>query len=83
MNTDEQLLDILAPHLKPRSEIPRGYDALTVAIHLGSESAIVKSIHNTLRGTDFLVTLQAGKIEFWRPRIRKKQAYYGGRVSVM
>jgi len=73
--SETEITELLQPYVRERVEIPRGYAPLTVAIRLTTEGHIARSIYDTLRGTDFLVTLQNGEIEFWRPRIPKRQAY--------
>jgi len=71
--SETEITKLLQPYVRERSEIPRGFDALTVPIRLNTESAIAKSIHDSLAGKEFYVTLANGRIQFWRPRMPKRQ----------
>ena len=62
----------LASRMRP--EKPDGFEALTRPISLKGELSIVKSIWETIRYTECLVTIDEGKLVFWRRRNNHRQA---------
>lgn len=61
----------LASRIRP--EKPDGFEALTRPISLKGELSIVKSIWETIRHTECLVTINDSKLIFWRRRNNNRQ----------
>jgi len=79
-----ELLELLQPHLRARSEIPADFEPISLRIRLNSEGAIVKSMHaSLLGGSEFYATREgrdAGFVRFWKKRRAKGQPCYKGAV---
>jgi hypothetical protein len=61
-----QVIELLSPRLRERSEIPGGYEPITEPINLNSEVHIIRSIWDGLQGTEFLTTAGKRHMVFWR-----------------
>ena len=64
MITSDHPLYFLASRITP--EKPDGFEAVTRPIKLKSEIEIVQSVWETIRHTECLVTIDSGKLVFWR-----------------
>jgi hypothetical protein len=71
--SDNGIIDLISPYLKDRDEIPLGYEALTTPCKLSSESGIIRSIFDSLQGTTFFVTLECGKVRFYKRCMSRKE----------
>jgi hypothetical protein len=72
----EEIIILLAPRLRDRGELPRGYEALTVPVSINSGEEIIRSMWDTLSlAPDTLVTLEDGSVTFWRKK-RKRLTYH-------
>ncbi len=72
MTEMEKIIILIAPRLRDRGELPRGYAALTVPVSIDSGEDIIRSMWHTLSlAPDTLVTVEDGCVVFWRKKLKR------------
>jgi hypothetical protein len=72
----QEIIILIAPRLRDRCELPKGYEALTVPVSIDSGEDIIRSMWQTLSlAPDTLATIEDGTVTFWRKK-RKRLTYH-------
>lgn len=64
-----EIIRLLSPRIRDRSQIPSDFEELTVPVSIGSES-ILRSMWSSLESTECLITELDGAVVFWRRKTK-------------